>query len=442
MYYWNTLTNETRWSSPFRDRWGRTKSEAVIKNNKSRDGPGDRASSQTDMRSSSFRMSNSLNDNSNCYKEACSVEVEICGEHSSLPKNVVNRQGPENYAETNLEAKPTSELSEEKVQTVQISVPAVEIETKDDTDGQCNSIESKPAFPSKTRRSKHFRKARHHRQNQDVRKSRGLQQFSEKLRFLKKETRKTRESITVEQPKPACMVEIGSPFQVEHRIAVKFDDEKVRYDGLPLEWGIEPQRQFGLPLNSCPRVKVEGYDGRVPVILVKLRKALLSFDGLSVDGIFRVSPDATKCAEVKRQINSGAGLEALYREADAHIAANLIKQFYRDLNPNLLNSLSRDTIMGMVDHSSDAEFNEGLSKLEEPQRTAFLWLLDLLAEVAQHHEVNRMTAKNLAIVVAPNLFTTDSANPMEALVLSQKTAVVVTNYLSWVIKKRGKNGAD
>ena len=280
-------------------------------------------------------------------------------------------------------------------------------------------------------RHKEHRKNRRHKL---PRKPRGFEHLSGKLRFSKKYSKRYRD---IAEPESAArQVEIGRPFEVEHRLAVTFDKEKVRYDGMPSEWGSEALRQFGLPLNSCPRVPVPGFEARVPVILVRLRSALEAFDGFKVDGIFRVSPDATKCAEIKRQIDTGAGLSGLYEEADAHITANLIKQFYRDLQSNILNSLSREQIMEMVHYSEDEQYEFGLSLLGESERTAFLWLLHLLADVAQYQEVNRMTAKNLAIVVSPNLFSTESTNPMETLVLSQKIAVVVTNYLSWIVKKR------
>ena len=54
------------------------------------------------------------------------------------------------------------------------------------------------------------------------------------------------------------------------------------------------------------------------------------------------------------------------------------------------------------------------------------WLLDLLTQVARNREENKMSAKNLAIVVAPNLLSNvDGLGPMEMLQHSQ----VVVDFL-------------
>ena len=48
-----------------------------------------------------------------------------------------------------------------------------------------------------------------------------------------------------------------------------------------------------------------------------------------------------------------------------------------------------------------------------------------------------MTPKNLAIVVSPNLYAaSDGVSPMEALVMSQKCANLVTNYMDWAVSER------
>lgn len=67
------------------------------------------------------------------------------------------------------------------------------------------------------------------------------------------------------------------------------------------------------------------------------------------------------------------------------------------------------------------------SKIPEPQKTLFAWLLDFLASIAKNAEKNKMTAQNLAIVVAPNLYDISTPNPMEGLILSQ---VLLNNWNS------------
>ena len=62
------------------------------------------------------------------------------------------------------------------------------------------------------------------------------------------------------------------------------------------------------------------------------------------------------------------------------------------------------------------------------ERCLLLYLLDLLCAVVIRADVNRMTAQNCAIVLAPNLVgarSADVANPMQALEASQKSVEIL-----------------
>ena len=47
-----------------------------------------------------------------------------------------------------------------------------------------------------------------------------------------------------------------------------------------------------------------------------------------------------------------------------------------------------------------AEYNQ----FPEPMRSLLLWLLDLMADIVTNEAVNKMGAKNMAIVMSPNLY--------------------------------------
>jgi hypothetical protein len=99
--------------------------------------------------------------------------------------------------------------------------------------------------------------------------------------------------------------------------------------------------------------------------------------------------------------------------------------------PNLLNSLGRDKIIELAELKGEA-CGKALDIIEEPNQSVVRWLLDTLALVAQNTDTNLMTAQSCAIVTAPNLFNAGpDVAPMEALVLSQKCAVLLTNLLRW-----------
>ena len=61
--------------------------------------------------------------------------------------------------------------------------------------------------------------------------------------------------------------------------------------------------------------------------------------------------------------------------------------------------------------------------MKEPQYSLLMWLLDIMCQVVVHKEINKMNAKNMAIVVAPNLYSIiDMSNPMAAMTWTQRIA--------------------
>ena len=238
-------------------------------------------------------------------------------------------------------------------------------------------------------------------------------------------------------------LEISAPYQVEHKLQVRFNSKEVRYSGLPDDWQPTALQQFGLPLQACPRMQVEGYEARIPVLLVRLAQRMYALKGEEEEGVFRIAPDADLCKHVKERINNGEVQSAIDSCSDPHTMANLMKQFFRDLRPNILNVLSRTKMMEMSDltirEQGPAALEREVSMLPEPNRSVFLWLLDTMAYVASRVSVNKMTPKNLAIVVSPNLYCADEGcSPMEALVMSQKCANLVTNFLDWAVSERSE----
>ena len=233
-------------------------------------------------------------------------------------------------------------------------------------------------------------------------------------------------------------LEIGPPTDFEHKLNVRFDEKNIRYSGIPADWASEAHKQFGVPLASCPRMKIDGYEDRIPIILVLLRSRLVEMNGLSADGVFRLAPDGTESNEVKSNLNTGRANVSLGDTLDPNVVANLIKQFYRELKPNLLNCHDRDTIFKWADLDTNEELEIAMDSIPEPSKSAFLWLLDLLADTAEKVDENRMTPKNLAIVLAPNLYDAGAdASPMEALVCAQKVATLVSIFLKYRIETRG-----
>jgi hypothetical protein len=87
-------------------------------------------------------------------------------------------------------------------------------------------------------------------------------------------------------------------------------------------------------------------------------------------------------------------------DVDIHSVAQLIKVWFRELPSSVLTTIPVETMMGCDD---EVAVLAAFKQMPEPQASLLVYLLDLLANVAMGAGINRMTAKNLAIVYGPNL---------------------------------------
>jgi hypothetical protein len=234
---------------------------------------------------------------------------------------------------------------------------------------------------------------------------------------------------SVGQPKAETGVgrmSITMPYgEVKKQIHVRYDYDKAAFIGLPegKEWQ-DMNKQFGVPIKGIPKIKVQGYGASIPAILVMLKKQLFSNDAADAVGLFRIAPDGDDVAVARRDLDEGC----FEGTKDVNVLANLIKVFFRSMPINLFNLIELDEMkmmriiqLGNGDSGCAALLAE-LEKFEEPHCSMYLWLLDLMAEVVVNEKVNKMSAKNMAIVISPNLFGVETDNPMVAVSLAHKVA--------------------
>lgn len=198
----------------------------------------------------------------------------------------------------------------------------------------------------------------------------------------------------------------------------------------------EPGRSFGEA--DCPTEEIDGLAGAVPIVLLCLREDLEAAGGLSEEGIFRVAPSQTELQAVKEAIQEQRYLPDRCR-SDPHVAATLIKVFFRDLPVKMFSCLSPEDMDGAIS-SPDACLRLVETGFPEPRRSWMLWLLDLLAVTAVREDTNRMGVRNLAIVFAPNLFddslilaATQDAQTL-GLVMTTKAVKFLTGCLTAILR--------
>ncbi|XP_042390173.1 rho GTPase-activating protein 5-like [Zingiber officinale] len=230
-------------------------------------------------------------------------------------------------------------------------------------------------------------------------------------------------------------MEIGWPTDVRHVAHVTFDRFH-GFLGLPVEFEPEVPRRapsasatiFGVSAKSMQC----SYDSRgnsIPTILLLMQERLYEQGGLRAEGIFRINGENGQEEHVRHQLNNGIVPEGV----DVHCLAGLVKAWFRELPTGLLDSLSPEQVMQCQTEEDCAR----LATLLPPSEAALLdWSINLMADVVQQEHVNKMNARNIATVFAPNM--TQMADPLTALM----HAVQVMNLLRMLILKTLKERQD
>ncbi|XP_078435171.1 rho GTPase-activating protein 5-like [Wolffia australiana] len=221
-------------------------------------------------------------------------------------------------------------------------------------------------------------------------------------------------------------MEISRPINVRHVVHVTFDRFH-GFLGLPVELEPEVPRRPPSASASVFGVSTESmqcsYDSRgnsVPTILLLMQRRLYEQGGLLGEGIFRVNAENTQEERVREELNSGV----IPEDVDVHCLAGLIKAWFRELPSGVLDPLTPEQVM----ESQTEEECAQVVKLLPPTESALLdWAVNLMADVAQHEQYNKMNARNIAMVFAPNM--TQMADPLTALMY----AVQVMNLLKALI---------
>ncbi|XP_060181310.1 rho GTPase-activating protein 2-like [Lycium barbarum] len=223
-------------------------------------------------------------------------------------------------------------------------------------------------------------------------------------------------------------MEIGWPTNVQHLTHVTFDRFH-GFLGLPLEFEVEipckvPSASisvFGISAESM-QCSFDTRGNSVPTILLLMQEQLYLQGGLKAEGIFRINPENSQEEKIRDQLNRGIVPD----DMNVHCLAGLIKAWFRELPAGVLDGLSPEQVLQC---NTEEEFIELVKQLKPTEIALLKWAIDLMADVVEQEESNKMNARNIAMVFAPNM--TQMSDPLTALV----HAVQVMNLLKTLIVK-------
>jgi Rho GTPase-activating protein 1 len=169
---------------------------------------------------------------------------------------------------------------------------------------------------------------------------------------------------------------------------------------------------------------------QIPILIQSAIEAVTA-NGLEVEGIFRISGNATRIKQLQETFDKGNTVN-LIEEDDIHAVAGLLKRYLRELpEPIIPFSLFPLLISVATDHTPD-DIKQALiqAQLCELTPTAFIILdrlIRLMVKIASHESKNRMGASNLAIVLGPNIMYGQDApgDPTAAMTTASSVIAIV-----------------
>lgn len=160
---------------------------------------------------------------------------------------------------------------------------------------------------------------------------------------------------------------------------------------------------FGVPLEHCPKSDTFDY---VPKF-VEMCTDIIETRGLEVVGIYRVPGNSAAVSALTEELNKGVNLTLEDPRCDTNVVSSLLKSFFRKLPDSLLTSelYPRFIEADKIDDPKGRlyEFKNILSDLPIYQYETLKHLILHLKKVVDNSEVNKMEARNLAIMFGPTL---------------------------------------
>lgn len=127
---------------------------------------------------------------------------------------------------------------------------------------------------------------------------------------------------------------------------------------------------------------------------------------LDKEGIFRIPGNISQTANLVKGLEASESYSIEEQDPSVDVIAGAIKELFGKMElfgeSEFIGMGSK--LIGKKDDEIVTELKEFVGKLPTHQKEALKQLMDILGEVSQKSDVNKMTSNNLAIVVAPRLF--------------------------------------
>ncbi|CAF0837740.1 unnamed protein product [Adineta steineri] len=163
---------------------------------------------------------------------------------------------------------------------------------------------------------------------------------------------------------------------------------------------------FGKSIEKLTSTSNGLIDG-IPRIIVKCIN-VVECDGLNETGIYRVCCVASDLQKLRHEFDRDSQrAEGILAQKNVHVAANLLKLFFRELPDPLFSSILYKDFLQAI-QLTDMDYQRVtllklIDSLHSDNRKILFYLLDHLIRVSEYSHINMMHLDNLAVVFGPTL---------------------------------------
>ncbi|XP_049848554.1 uncharacterized protein LOC126315345 [Schistocerca gregaria] len=201
-------------------------------------------------------------------------------------------------------------------------------------------------------------------------------------------------------------------------------ESKIRRHKQHLKLQNKASKMFSRPLKEV----CESEGRRVPAIVVACCEYLRA-NGVKTQGIFRVSPTKDDLDELRMSVDQRY---VKFEDESPHLVAGLLKLYLRELPSPLFEHHDLGGFLKIVEVEDKKEqvalLKKYLSELPLSNYKSMQHIIRLCVEIAENSDVNKMTAQNLSVILAPNFFKV-TENPAELLIKQMESI----NYLFYCL---------
>ncbi|PRP84156.1 rho GTPase-activating protein 1 [Planoprotostelium fungivorum] len=167
----------------------------------------------------------------------------------------------------------------------------------------------------------------------------------------------------------------------------------------------------------------------IPNMLKGCFQFIRSHEGLTTEGIFRISPSSDELLSFKHECETN--LDVSFEGREIHLVAGIVKVFLRELPEPLL---TFELYENWLRADSTETIQKCIADLPPPNKRLLKELVSLCHDITKRSDENKMSASNISITIGPALLWAPLGQTQnvisDTLKINSLTQTIIENYLT------------